>query len=84
MYRVVVYPEAAEQIGALPNDAARALAEVLDVLEVKPWAGPPQFEGNPGGEVRLWPFGPGRAGHVVYLILEDQREVHVLVVQWFG
>lgn len=84
MYRIVVYPEAADQIDALPGDVALAFAEVLDVLEVKPWAGPPQYDGNPEGEVRLWPFGTGLAGQVVYLILEDQREVHVLVVQWFG
>ena len=84
MYQIVVYPEAAEQIDALPADVALAFAEVLGVLEMKPWAGPPQYDGNPEGEMRLWPFGPGLAGHVVYLILEDQREVHVLVVQWFG
>jgi len=26
----------------------------------------------------------GDAGQVVYLILEDRREVHLLVVQWLG
>ena len=25
-----------------------------------------------------------RAGQVVYLVLEDRREVHLLVVQWLG
>lgn len=84
MYRITVYPEAADQIDALPLEVVADCANVLDVLEVQPWAGRPQYDGNPDGAVRLWPFGPGMAGHVVYLILEDQREVHVLLVQWFG
>lgn len=29
-------------------------------------------------------FGPGGAGQVVYLVLEEQREVHVILVQWWG
>jgi hypothetical protein len=34
--------------------------------------------------VRRWKFGTGQAGHVVYLILEEQQEVHLLLIQWFG
>lgn len=34
--------------------------------------------------VRRWPFGPRDAGQVVYLVLDDQREVHLLLVQWLG
>lgn len=61
MYQIVVYPEAAEQIDALPADVALAFAEVLGVLEMKPWAGPPQYDGNPkakcacGRSVPDWP-----------------------------
>lgn len=84
MYQIVVYPEAAEQIDALPDEALAGYAEVHAVLEVKPWAGNPHYDGNPDAEVRRWAFGPGQAGHVVYLILEEQREVHVLMVQWLG
>jgi hypothetical protein len=29
-------------------------------------------------------FGPEGAGTITYLLLEDQREVHLLVVQWLG
>jgi hypothetical protein len=32
---------------------------------------------NPRGAVRRWPFGPDAAGHVVYLVLGGQREVHL-------
>jgi hypothetical protein len=39
---------------------------------------------NPDAAVRRWVFGPGGAGQVVYLILEDQHEVHVILVLWLG
>ena len=29
-------------------------------------------------------FGPEGQGTITYLLLDDQREVHVLVVQWLG
>ncbi|MCC8242702.1 hypothetical protein [Saccharothrix luteola] len=52
------------------------------MLELQPWDGRPQHEDNPGAAVRYWNFGPERAGQVVYLILEDQREVRLLLVRW--
>lgn len=82
MYRIVVDPEVAEQINALPSEALPGYVEVLDVLEVKPWAGSPHHDSNPEGAVRRWAFGPGQAGQVVYLILDDQRRVDILMVQW--
>ncbi|MGW4527856.1 hypothetical protein [Amycolatopsis sp. NPDC004378] len=84
MYRLVVYPEARDQIAALPDDALAAYSSVHDVLELTPWSGPPLHEDNPDGAVRRWNFGPDHAGQVVYLILEDQQEVHILLIQWFG
>jgi hypothetical protein len=39
---------------------------------------------NPDGAVRRWPSGAGDAGQAVYLVLEDRREVHRLVVPWLG
>lgn len=84
MYRIVVYPEAHDQIAALPDDALSAYAEVAEVLELSPWNGPPHRETNPDGALRRWAFGPGAAGHVVYLVLEDRQEVHVVMVQWLG
>ena len=82
MYRVITYGEAFEQIAALPDEALGGYAEVLGVLELAPWSGLPQHKGNPNGAVRQWLFGSHGAGQVVYLILEQQREVHVLLVQW--
>jgi hypothetical protein len=29
-------------------------------------------------------FGPDGIGTITYLLLEDQREVHLLVVQWLS
>jgi hypothetical protein len=84
VYRIITYDEALDQIAALPDEALNGYAEVLCVLELAPWSGPPHHEGNPGGAVRRWLFGPDGAGQVIYLILEDQREVHVIVVQWVG
>jgi hypothetical protein len=46
--------------------------------------GSPHHEGNPDGAVRRWAFGPGQAGQVVYLILEDQRRVDILLVLWLA
>lgn len=84
MYRIVPDPQTRQQVDALPTDAYRAYAEVLDVLEMTPWSGEPQHTDNPHGAVRRWHFGPNAAGQVVYLILEEQREVHLLLVQWLG
>ncbi|MGH3624370.1 MAG: hypothetical protein ACRDQ5_21730 [Sciscionella sp.] len=84
MYRIVTYPEAHDQIAALPRDTLDAYGDVLVVLELTPWNGPPLHEGNPAGAVRRWTFGSGQAGQVIYLILDEQREVHVALVQWLG
>lgn len=84
MYRIVVYPGAQDQIAALPDEALRGYAEVASVLETTPWNGPPHHRSNPDGAVRRWHFGPETAGQVVYLIVEDIQEVHVLLVQWLG
>lgn len=72
------------QVAALPADALDAYAEVLEVLQLTPWNGRPQHEDNPEGAVRRWKFGVSQAGQVVYLILEEQQEVHLLLVQWWG
>lgn len=84
MYRIIVYPEAQDQIAVLPNAALEGYAEVASVLEVSPWGGPPHHRSNPEGAVRRWHFGSMAAGQVVYLIVEDLQEVHVLLVQWLG
>jgi hypothetical protein len=84
VYRIV--PDAAvfPQVAALPVESLDAYAELLAALEVAPWNGPSHHAANPDGAVRRWSFGPEEAGQVVYLILEDRRWVHLLVVQWLG
>ncbi len=84
MYRIVIYPEAADQIDALPAAVLHAYADVLGALELTPWNGPPLHEDNPDGAVRRWNFGSDQAGQTIYLILDEPREVHVILVQWFG
>jgi hypothetical protein len=89
VYRIV--PDAATfpQVAALSTETLSTetldgYAELLATLEVAPWSGPPHHPGNSDGAVRRWSFGLGDAGQVVYLVLEDRREVHLLVVQWLG
>lgn|GEM_PF-2594627 len=84
MYEVI--PDAAiiDQVAALPVVALEPYAQVLAALAVAPWNGPSQHQANPDAAVRRWSFGPDGAGQVVYLILDDQREVHLLLVQWLG
>lgn len=84
MYRVIPDDATAEQVAALPVEALAGYLEVLSALELAPWNGSPHNEANPDGAVRRWVFGLAAAGHVVYLITEDLREVHLLVVQWLG
>jgi hypothetical protein len=72
------------QVAALPADALDAYAEALKVLQLAPWNGRPLHENNPEGAVRRWTFGSGQAGQVVYLIVEEQQEVHLLLVQWWS
>ncbi len=82
MYRVIIDPEVVDQIDALPVAVLIEYARVHDVLEVAPWNGPSHNKDSPDAGVRRWLFGPGGAGQVIYLVLERDREVHVLQVLW--
>lgn len=84
MYGLIPDAPTVEQVAALPDEALLSYAEVLSVLELKPWAGRSLNEGNPDGAVRRWAFGPDAAGQVVYLIDEGRLEVHLLLVQWLA
>ncbi|MGB6164245.1 MAG: hypothetical protein WCF33_05275 [Pseudonocardiaceae bacterium] len=66
----------------MPVEALAAYAELRVVLETDPWSGRSINRDNPQGAVRVGLF--GTHGMVVYLILEDQRRVEVLLVQWAG
>ncbi|MGH3814375.1 MAG: hypothetical protein ACRDUV_18305 [Pseudonocardiaceae bacterium] len=82
MYTVETDGPAKHQVDALPAEALIAYAELRVVLETAPWSGRPYHRHNPQGAVRTCSF--GTHGMVVYLILEDQRRVDVLLVQWVG
>ncbi len=85
MYRVVPDAQTSEQIAALPVAALPWLAQAWDVLELVPaTAGRPYNDTKPDGPMRELVFGPAGAGTITYLLLEDQREVHLLVVQWLS
>ena len=47
MYRVDVYPDAQEQIDALPPEAGQGFAEVYRVLALAPWNGDPHHKDKP-------------------------------------
>jgi len=84
VYRIVTYPDAEEQIAALPDVALGGYAEALGVMGLVPWNGRPYNEDEPDGLMRQLTFGPAGAGFVIYLILENQQRVDVLRVVWAG
>lgn len=84
MYRVDVVEAARAAIAELPAGVLGELADAFAVLEIAPWGGAPQHKNNPGGAVRRVLFGPGGSGQLVYVILEDVREVHVVLIVWLG
>lgn len=83
MYRLVTYPEAAGQIAEPPAHLLPHYAAALDDVGAAPWDAPSHNANNPGGAVRRELFGPLGSGQVLYLVLESEREVHVLRVMWF-
>ena len=73
MYRIIPDTAVSGQVAALPAEVLAGYAEVLEVLQLTPWNGPPQHPDKPDAPVRRWAFDPGQAGQVVYLILEEQQ-----------
>ena len=82
MYTVVTDEQAQPQVDVLPAEALAAYAELRVALETGPWAGQAYNRNNPEGALRLRSF--ATYGQVVYLILEAQRRVDILMVQWVG
>jgi hypothetical protein len=81
VYNVETDDDAQEQVAALPAHALAAYAELRVVLETSPWSGAPYNRDNPEGALRVHTFGAGR-GLAVILILERERRVDILQVQW--
>lgn len=80
MYQLNVHPDAEPQIAHLPDEALGPLAELFALLETAPWSGRPFGPQNPRANMLTHTF--GEAGLAVYFVLEEQREVHLLRVQW--
>lgn len=80
MYLIRTHDQAQEAVAALPDEALAGYAEALGVMKLVPWGGAPFHEENPEGNIRTLAF--SRGGMVTYLILEREREVHVLEVLW--
>jgi hypothetical protein len=79
-YAIQMSLVAQDQVQALPAAALLSFAEAITVLEIAPWRGRPFNRRNPDGAVRALPFAGD--GLITYLILEDQRIVEILDVQW--
>ena len=84
MYRVVLDSAVLDQLAALPTSVLPSYTEVLGVLELAPDGGRPYNEDKPDGPMRELVFGAAGEGTITYLLLERQREAHVLLVQWAG
>jgi hypothetical protein len=80
VYRLTLDPIAEEQINAVPEGALRPLAELFTLLETAPWSGQPFNPANPRGNMLTHAF--GERGLATYLVLEEQRQVHVLRAEW--
>lgn len=80
MYEVILHPQAEDQVAALPDDALGPLAELYTVLETTPWSGNPYNRDNPRGNMLTLAF--GELGMAVYVVLEEHREVYLVIVRW--
>jgi hypothetical protein len=80
VYRLGLDPAAEKQIITVPEEALRPLAELFTLLETAPWSGQPFNPANPRGNMLTHAF--GERGLATYLVLEEQREVHLLRIEW--
>jgi hypothetical protein len=82
MYTVETDSDALEQVAALPAEALARYAELMALLEVAPWSGDTYNRQRPEANMRTHAFGDDDKGLAIYLVLEQQRRVVVLRVQW--
>ncbi len=80
MYQLSLDPVAEDQISAVPQQALRPLAELFTLLETAPWSGQPFNPGNPRANMLSHEF--GEAGLATYLVIEEQREIYLLRIEW--
>ena len=84
MYEVTTDERSRAQLDALPSSALAPFAEARTALELAPWNGEPYHRRSPRSPMRTLLFGPHSEGKIVYLILEDQRRVDLLVILWLA
>lgn len=84
MYRVVTDDEIQRHLEVLPSTALAAFAELRVLLELNPWAGRSVNPANPDGPVRTMSFGSDHEGLAAYLILERDRRVDLVQLNWIG
>jgi hypothetical protein len=80
VYRLGLDPVAEEQLSVISENALRPLAELFTLLETAPWSGQPFSPANPRGNMLTHAF--GELGLATYLVLEEQREVYLLRIEW--
>jgi hypothetical protein len=80
VYRLGLDPIAEGQIKEVPQEALRPLAELFTLLETAPWSGEPFNPANPRSNMLTHAF--GELGLATYLVLEEQREVYLLRIEW--
>lgn len=83
MYNVTTDNQSQPQIEALPAEALAPFGGPRRA-GAGPWNGRPYHRRQPDSAMRTLTFGPQGEGKIVYLILEDQRRVDLLVVLWVG
>jgi hypothetical protein len=82
VYTVDLDPVAQQQAEALPATAINLFLELRAVLEVDPWSGRPLNPDNPKANILTRAF--GGLGLAVYLILDEQRLVYIVRIDWLG
>jgi hypothetical protein len=84
VYHVTTDEQSQPQVDALPPAALAPFAEARTALELAPWNGAPYHRDRPDSPMRALTFGPRGEGDIVYLVLEDERRVDILVVVWLA
>ncbi len=73
--------EARAVVGVLPDDALKALTDLLSLLSVEPHAG--RLYAGPGTDLRTLTAADGRL-LAIWLVLDDQERVEILRLLWLG
>ncbi|KAB2348331.1 hypothetical protein [Actinomadura rudentiformis] len=80
MYQLILDLIAEEQINTVPEEALGPLAELFTLLETAPWSGHSFNPSNPRANMLTHTF--GERGLATYIVLEEQREVYLIRVEW--